>query len=82
MNKTYRETLVDQIISIPPSICPPELQDFTIRGENMTKIEWNKGMLEDQGIEISKLIMIRNLLENIFDSLPKSAQAYIPRITK
>ncbi len=81
-NNTYREKIVEQIMNIPPSICPPELQEFTIRGENMAKIEWNKAMLEDQGIEVTKLVMIRNLLENLFDSLPRSAQGLIPRITK
>jgi len=82
MSKTYRDEVVEQILSLPPSICPAELQDFTIRGENMTSIQWNKPMLEDQGIEITKLVMIRNLLENIFDSLPRSAQGLIPRITR
>lgn len=63
---SYRTTLVDRVVSIPASLCPFEFVDFTIRGEAMEKIEWNRQMLEDEGLPLNNLMALCNILENKF----------------
>ncbi len=62
----YRTNLVNRILEIPASLCPFEFVDFTIRGEAMDKIEWNKKMLEDEGFPLSNLMSLCTILENKF----------------
>lgn len=64
--KTYRKQLIKRILSISPSVCPFEWQDFTIRGEEVG-IKWNNVMLENDGLDINKLQSLINLLENRMD---------------
>lgn len=60
----YKSTLIQRILDQPASICPEPFQDFTIRGENQKKIEWNSDMLIDSGMPIQRLQELCTLLEN------------------
>jgi hypothetical protein len=62
----YRSDLVKRILEIPASLCPYEFVDFTIRGEAMDKIEWNKKMLEDEGFPLNNLRFLCTIVENKF----------------
>lgn len=61
---TYREDVVQRITEITPAFCPEIYRDFVIRGEGVTKLEWNKTMLLDEGIDIIRLVFLKNQLEN------------------
>lgn len=63
---SYRLDLVKRILEIPASLCPFEFVDFTVRGEAMDKIEWNKKMLEDEGLPLNNLRFLCTILENKF----------------
>lgn len=67
--KEYRADLIKRIIDLPPSICPDVFRDFTIRGEDLKKIEWNTDMLIDPGVPLNMLRDICSLTENKAESL-------------
>lgn len=59
----YRKELLTRITELPASICPDIFVDFTLRGDRSV-VEWNKPMLEDEGLPISRLRDLCVLLEN------------------
>lgn len=65
----YKNEVVNKILKIGASLCPKEYQDFTNRGEGITVITWNKKMLTDSGLDISRLRDLIVLLENKAESL-------------
>lgn len=60
----YRSQLIQKILKHSPSICPEPFQDFTVRGEGKTKIEWNSDMLIDNGVPLDRLRDLQTLLDN------------------
>lgn len=60
----YRANLIKRITDIPASLCHELFQDFTIRGENSSKIEWNTDMLLDAGVPLKLLTDLCTVLEN------------------
>lgn len=62
--KDYRLDLIQRVLDIPASLCPLPFQDFTVRGESITKIPWNETMIKDPGLDISRLRDLCILLEN------------------
>lgn len=59
----YRTNLILRILTLPPSMCPEIFWDFTIRGEDVEKIEWNDTMIQDPGLPIQKLIDLKTFIE-------------------
>ena len=62
--KTHRASVIKQITSLPPSICPEIFSDYTLRGDSRDQIEWNVDMLLDAGIPMKQLEDILRLTEN------------------
>ncbi len=61
--KDYRNNLIKRITDLPASVCPDVFIDFTIRGEGITKIEWNIDMLLDEGVPVERLRDLCTLTE-------------------
>lgn len=62
--KKYKEQLVDQILTLPASICPTPFSDYVIRGAGITQITWNDKMLRDPGTGIDRLRDLKTMLDN------------------
>jgi hypothetical protein len=60
----YKESLINEILSLPASLCPLTYHDFTIKGEGVKEIKWNEAMLKDPGMEIERLRTIKVMIEN------------------
>lgn len=63
----YRSDLIKRITDKSASVCPSIFQDFTLRGEGRTKIEWNTDMLVDNGVPTIRLRDLAVLVENIVE---------------
>lgn len=61
--KNSRNLLITTILSYPPSLCPFEFVDFTVRGDKEI-IRWNETMVRDAGLDLMKLMTLKTLLEN------------------
>lgn len=61
--KQYREDLVNTILKLPASLSPIEYSDFIVRGEGKTSLSWNESMIRDKGMDIIKLVFLKNILE-------------------
>ncbi len=59
-----RKNLITKILSLPAVYCPEVFADFTVRGQDVTKVEWNEKMIRDPGMETQRLWDIRILTEN------------------
>lgn len=66
--KAYRKDLLERILDTSASLSPVEFDDFLIRGENFTTIEWNEKMISDDGINLDRLRFLVNILENRKDN--------------
>jgi hypothetical protein len=64
----YKESLIEEILNIPPSLCPSLFHDFTLRGD-IINIEWNEVMLRDPGVSIDKLRDIKTFVSKAFGLL-------------
>lgn len=67
--KDYRKELQQRILDIPASLCPLVFHDFTLRGESEVVVNWNKNMINDQGIDIGRLRDLAVILENRADQI-------------
>lgn len=65
--KEYRANLIKEIQSIPASICPNEFAIFKDRGEGKSTIEWNSTMLNDPGMDLTKLGDLLRVLKNRYN---------------
>ena len=61
----WREGFLEEIKDIPAAFCPEHYWDFTIRGENVSKVEWDMKMLADEGVDWLKLRGLIAQLRNI-----------------
>ncbi len=64
--KEDRKKLIARIIGIPPSMCPPILKVYTIRGD-IKQILWNEKMLSDPGMSMETLHSIYAMMSNVQD---------------
>lgn len=62
--KEYRSELIKRITDLSASFCHPVFQDFTIRGEKVSEIQWNTDMLLDAGLPLQQLRDICVTTEN------------------
>ena len=60
----YKESLVNQILALPASICPSPFWDYTVRGAGITAISWNEKMLRDPGSSVDRLRDLKTMLDN------------------
>jgi hypothetical protein len=72
--KVARANLLKAILDIPAVFCHEVHQDFTLRGESVTSIQWNKEMLSDEGLPMEKLNDIRTLADNKKSLLKKGIE--------
>lgn len=70
--REYRQSVVKEVLLLSASLCPMEFVDFTIRGEGYSSIQWNELMITDEGLDIWKLVSLRNILENRQGQLTRS----------
>jgi hypothetical protein len=70
--KLHKEELCNRIFAISASLCPMDFDDFVIRGEGHSKIEWNKPMIIDEGMDPIKRMFLCNILENRMDMTKKT----------
>lgn len=64
----WRADFFERIIEIPAAFCPEPYWDFTLRGENVKKVEWNETMLKDEGIDWLKLRGLIAILTNTMEN--------------
>lgn len=62
--KAYRSDLVRRITDVPASLCPTLFTDYTVRGANVSTVEWNTDMLVDSGVPLEQLRDLCVILEN------------------
>lgn len=70
--KLHRTELCNRILSIPASLCPLDFEDFTLRGEGFSKIEWNESMITDEGMDPIKRQFLCNILDNRMEVTKKT----------
>jgi len=63
----YRELIIQEILEMPPSLCPLPFHEFVLRGENQVVLEWNKTMVTDKGMTFNRLRDLHTLLSNRMD---------------
>jgi hypothetical protein len=64
----YKESLIEEILNIPASLCPYLFHDYTLRGD-VVNISWNETMLRDPGVSIDKLRDIKTFVSKAFGLL-------------
>lgn len=60
----YRQSLVNRVLEIPAAICPEIFHDFTLRGQDRGKVDWDSTMLSDKGVPLQTLRDLCVMLEN------------------
>jgi len=64
----WRADVFERITAIPAAFCPEPFWDFTIRGDTVSKVEWDQVMLKDEGLDWLKLRSLIAWLTNIMAS--------------
>ena len=70
--RIHRAELCERILSIPASLCPLDFDDFIVRGEGLSKIQWNEEMIKDEGMDPIKRQFLCNILENRLEMTKKT----------
>jgi hypothetical protein len=68
----YRKDLVEEVLGLSASLCPLEYTDFILRGEDYTKVTWNEAMIRDEGLDLIKLVFLKNILSNRMEQVTKT----------
>lgn len=71
-NSNLRTDVVGELLSLPASLVPELFFDLTKRGEEEISITWRKEMLEDTGIDVWKLVTLRNMLQKRLEIVTKT----------
>lgn len=60
--KSYKVSLIERLLNLPPSACPDIFQDYVQR--DGSSILWNEKMIRDEGVPLNTLQSICVLIEN------------------
>jgi len=60
--KIYKISLIERLLSLPPTLCPDIFQDYLER--DGSSILWNEKMIRDEGVPLNTLQSICILIEN------------------